>query len=188
VTVKVVAKESAGVYPITATACSSFSTECDSSDYNFIIYELPTFGNAEVSVNDTLKLEDGEAGIFEIVVQNNNGDSRTYSINLTGFNGEARVSPEAKTILSGESEKFLVYLLPAAAESQDAKYKVLENNVIIKEGNLSLSYGTGLLTGFVTAGSAGIAASVLGLALMAGLIVFGVRAFKQSKTELKYWK
>ncbi len=187
-TVKVVAKENKGTYPITATACSSFSTECDSTDYNFIIYELPTFGNAEISVNDTLKLEADEAGIFEIVVQNNNGDSRTYSLNITGFSGEARVSPEAKTILSGESEKFLVYLMPTAAESQDVKYKVLENNVLIKEGNLSLSYGTGFLTGFVTAGSASIAASVLGLALMAGLIVFGVRAFKQSKTELKYWK
>ncbi len=187
VKIPVVAKGRAGTYQITATACSKFSTECDSSDYNFIIYELPTFGNAEVLVNDTLKLEDGKAGIFEIVVKNNNGNSRTYSINVTGFDGEAKVT-EAKTILSGESEKFLVYLLPTKAESQDVKYKVLENNIVIKEGNLSLLYGTGLLTGFVTAGSAGIAASVLGLALMAGLIMFGVRAFKQSKTELKYWK
>lgn len=181
---------SKGQYQIEATVCSSFSTECSSANYTLIVYELPTYGNAAVeALNTTLSVEAGQAAIFEILVSNNNGDAREYTITVPGFSGEVRVSPESKYILSGKNEKFLVYLLPNETKTQTVEYQVLESNVAIKSENLTLSYGSNFLTGFVTIGSASnIVVSIMGIGLLSALIVFGVRAFNQSKTELKYWK
>ncbi|MFA5303266.1 MAG: hypothetical protein WC393_01885 [Candidatus Nanoarchaeia archaeon] len=182
--------DSKGTYHISATACSSFSTECSSVNYTLIVYELPTYGDATVeALNTSLSLEKGQAAIFEILVSNNNGDAREYTIVVPGFNGEVRVSPESKYILSGKSEKFLVYLLPNETKTQTAECQVLESNVVINTENLTLSYGSSFLTGFVSIGSASnIIVSIMGLGLLSALIVFGIRAFNQSKTELKYWK
>ncbi|MDD4353539.1 MAG: hypothetical protein PHN56_03715 [Candidatus Nanoarchaeia archaeon] len=179
-----------GQYQISATACSSFSEACSSANYTLIVYELPTYGNAAVTaLNTSLKLEAEQAAIFEILIENNNGDAREYEIIVLGFNGEVRVSPESKYILSGKSEKFLVYLLPNETKTQTIEYQVMESNVAIKSENLTLSYGSNFMTGFVTIGSASnVIVSILGLALLSALIVFGVKAFNQSKTELKYWK
>ncbi|MFA5333283.1 MAG: hypothetical protein WC376_02200 [Candidatus Nanoarchaeia archaeon] len=182
--------DSKGTYQISATACSSFSTECSSVNYTLIVYELPTYGDATVeALNTSLSLEKGQAAIFEILVSNNNGDAREYTIIVPGFNGEVRVSPESKYILSGKSEKFLVYLLANETKTQTVECQVLESNVIINTENLTLSYGSSFLTGFVSIGSASnIIVSIMGLGLLSALIVFGIRAFNQSKTELKYWK
>jgi hypothetical protein len=181
---------SKGTYQVSASACSSFSTECSIANYSLIVYELPVYGNAAVqALNTSLNLEKGQAGIFEILVTNNNGDAREYKIDVTGFGGEVRISPESKLLLSGKSEKFLIYLLPDEVKTQTAQYQVLESNVAIKTENLTISYGSSFLTGFVTAGSASnVIVSIMGLGLLSALIVFGIRAFNQSKTELKYWK
>jgi hypothetical protein len=183
-------KDSTGTYSISASICSSFSTECANANYTLIVYELPTYGNAAVeSLNTSLNVEKGQAAIFEILVSNNNGDTREYTINVADFDGEVRVSPESNYILSGKSENFLVYLLPTEAQTQTVEYQVLESNVVIKSENLTLSYGSNFLTGFVTIGStSNIVVSILGLGLLSALVVFGVKAFNQSKNELKYWK
>jgi hypothetical protein len=183
-------EDSKGTYKISASVCSSFSTECSSTNYTLIVYELPTFGNAAIqALNTSVKLNKGEAAIFEIVVANNNGNAREYTITVPEFDGEVRVSPESKYILSGNSEKFLVYLLANNTLTQITEYQVLESDVVIKSENLTLSYGSNFLTGFVTIGStSNIIVSILGLGLLSALIVFGVKAFNQSKMELKYWK
>ncbi|MDD5054190.1 MAG: hypothetical protein PHG04_02305 [Candidatus Nanoarchaeia archaeon] len=192
VEVKIVSSDSKekGVYPLSATVCSEISTSCDSASFNLIIYELPVFGNAEVKIeNESMSLDKGQAGIFEIIVRNNNANTREYKIIIPEFEGEAKISPETQFVLSGAEESFFVYLLPESESSQDVQYQVLESNMAIQSGNFTLSYGSGFLTGFITAGTASnIAVSILGLALLSALIVFGVRAFNQSKMELKYWK
>ena len=179
-----------GIYSVGANVCSEISDACDSANFSVIIYELPVFGNAVVkATNTSATLESGQAGIFEIAVKNNNAETREYKVVIGGFNGEVKVSPESKYVLSGLEEKFWIYLMPAEEKTQSVEYKVLESNVVIKTENLTLSYDSSMLTGFLTIGTASnVAVSILGLALLSGLIVLGVRAFNQSKMELKYWK
>lgn len=179
-----------GVKEVEATICSLTTGDCKSDEFKLTVIEKNT-DNSTVITNQTLQeLQGDEGSVFEIRVQNNEGATKSYSLSTGTFNGELQVSPGTLTIMDGEEGVFYLYAKPSEEETQSVTYQVLmDEDEVVSTGNLTMSYGTGLLTGLVTLSEAGsMGAIILGVALIAGLLILGVRSFNQSKVELKYWK
>jgi hypothetical protein len=191
ISVPILASENAevGAFDITATICSLTSGECDEDDFTLTVREKDR-DNSTIIINQTLQeLKGDEGSVFEIKVQNYEGATKSYSLSTGAFDGELQVSPSTITLMDSEEGSFYLYAKPAEKETQSVTYQVLMGSEVVSTGNLTMSYGSGLITGLITLSEAGsIGAVILGIALIAGLLILGLRSFNQSKVELKYWK
>jgi len=189
VPVVIVDNSKTGAYAVTATMCSLTTSDCASDDFTLTVLGK-NYENSTIVLNQTMQeLSGNEGAVFEVLVKNFEGATTTYTLSTGSFNGELQISPSSITLLNGEDGKFYVYAKPENKIDEVLTYQVLANGGVVDRGNLTMSYGPGGLTGLITLSEAGsVGALVLSVALIGALVFLGIRAFNQSRVELKYWK
>lgn len=174
---------------VNASVCSLSNNECDTDDFSLTVLELE-IENSTVVINNTIQeLDDKQGSVFAITVNNQEGETHTYTLSLGEFDGELQLSEGTLTILDGESKVFYVYADPEQRITQNIEYSLLMGEEIIQSGNLTISTSSGL-TGFITLvdGMSNIGLIAFGVALVGVLAFIGIKSYNQSKVELKYWK
>ncbi len=193
ITIPVITQESTktGEHSINATVCSLAGNNCESDVFKLHVLEL-IIENSSVSIDESVQvLDELEGAVYEISVENNEGETHTYKAVIGDVEGEVEISPKQLTLLDKEEGTFFVYIKPETRKDMNVSYNVIKEDEIIKEGNLTITTSANRqgVTGLITLNNLRNAGFlVIGTVIIIGLLITGSRLLNQSTSELKYWK
>lgn len=177
---------------ITAEMCSISSEECEKVSFSLKVSELMKY-DSDVIINKTVEtMTSSEQGaVFNLTIKNNEDSAKNYKLVITNEDlfEDLQITPIEQLVMVGDSAEFLIYALPKDSSVGQVEYEIIKGTEVFNSGNLTINYPNSLMSGFFTLSKAGsVGAIILGIGLLIGLSLLGVKIFNQSKIELKYWK